>query len=327
MAAGFCCIDLNIKGVPCCFQASYLADFPCRHFNVTYSFYYYGQPYSFQTPCCTQRRNAGFACCADFCTHLHPALCGGSSIFLVKKICHFLKPLESSWKFALAGHFGNFEFINLAQFVVDAYSTAERGGPTICPSKNLVFRAFDLSTFANTKVVILGQDPYHQPGRADGLAFSMNREELGSRGLICGSLNNILKELKEDGYPPIIPSCCLDGWAREGVLLLNSVLTVEAGTPNSHAERGWEHFTDAVIRALNSRENLVFILWGKDAQKKRVLIDPTKHKVIESGHPSSLALSKRNQRPFLGSKPFSEANRYLEEKNQDPIPWERMSFI
>jgi uracil-DNA glycosylase len=183
----------------------------------------------------------------------------------------------------------------------------------IYPPKDIVFRALQLTPFEKTKVVILGQDPYHGEGEANGLAFSVNN---GIK--IPPSLRNIFKELQNDlGYSPPT-SGDLTAWAKQGVLLLNSVLTVKKDFPASHRNLGWQKYTDSLISELSSKkENLVYILWGKYAQEKITLIDGSKHMVIQSPHPSPFSAN----RGFFGSKPFSKTNTYLKSKGISEIDW------
>ncbi|MGA9658020.1 MAG: uracil-DNA glycosylase, partial [Asticcacaulis sp.] len=186
-------------------------------------------------------------------------------------------------------------------------------GRQIYPSKDTIFRALDLTPPDQVRVVIIGQDPYHGEGQAHGLAFSVPD---GAR--IPPSLLNIYKELYSDlGIPPARQGC-LEPWAQQGVLLLNSVLTVEAGKPGSHKNRGWERFTDAVIRTVNTLpQPVVFILWGAYAQKKAAFVDTSRHLVLCSVHPSPLSAYGG----FFGSRPFSKANAFLLEKGFTPIDW------
>ncbi len=187
-------------------------------------------------------------------------------------------------------------------------------GKTIYPPAPDVFKAFSLTPFSRVKVVILGQDPYHGPKQAMGLSFSVNK------GVpFPPSLRNIFKELKSDlGLEPP-ESGDLSPWAREGVLLLNSTLTVEEGLAGSHASFGWQQFTDRVIQALNHHpQGVVYVLWGAYAKKKIELIDKNKHGIIASAHPSPLSAS----RGFLGSKPFSQANEWLARHNRGKVNWE-----
>ena len=183
----------------------------------------------------------------------------------------------------------------------------------IFPPKKQIFRALELTPFENIKVVILGQDPYHGEGEANGLAFSVNK---GIK--LPPSLRNIYKELESDlGVKPPIQGD-LTSWAKQGVLLLNSVLTVEKDKPGSHRNIGWEEYTDSIIKEISDKkENIVFILWGKYAQSKKDLIDERKHLVISSPHPSPFSARKG----FFGSKPFSTTNTYLKSKGKKEIDW------
>jgi len=199
-------------------------------------------------------------------------------------------------------------FAKLERFVEE-----ERRQFTIYPSEEDVFSAFRLTPYAQVRVLVLGQDPYHGPGQAHGLAFSVQPGVAPPP-----SLMNIFKELKSD--LGVAPSCggSLVSWARQGVLLLNAVLTVRQSQPNSHAGRGWEEFTDAVIRAVGARsEPAVFLLWGNYARKKKKLIDTRRHEIIESPHPSPLSASGG----FFGSRPFSRINDALMLRGQEPIDW------
>lgn len=181
------------------------------------------------------------------------------------------------------------------------------------PSEANIFQAFKHCSLENLKVVIIGQDPYHSEGQAHGLSFSVQR---GIK--IPPSLKNIYKELKEDMGIEIPDHGCLENWAKEGVLLLNNVLTVEKSKAGSHQKKGWEKFTQAVIQLINEeKENVVFILWGVPAQKKEKLLDTDKHFIIKSVHPSPLS----SYRGFFGSKPFSSCNKYLKEKGLVEIDW------
>lgn len=183
----------------------------------------------------------------------------------------------------------------------------------IYPEGKNIFEAFKLTPFEKVKVVIIGQDPYHGPGQAHGLCFSVQK---GVK--VPPSLVNIYKELKEDLGTPIADHGYLENWAREGVLMLNNVLTVEKGKAASHHGKGWELFTDKIIEVLNEKkENLVFILWGSPAQKKGKSIDTSKHFVIKSVHPSPLS----SYRGFFGSKPFSQTNSFLASKGLKAINW------
>lgn len=185
---------------------------------------------------------------------------------------------------------------------------------TVYPRQQDIFKAFELTPFAAVKVVILGQDPYHQPGQAHGLAFSVPTSQK-----IPPSLQNIYKELLSDCQITPPQHGCLTQWAAQGVLLLNSVLTVTRAQPAAHQNQGWERFTDEVIQLLNQeREQLVFLLWGSYAQKKGHWIDPKRHCVLKAPHPSPLSA----HRGFLGCRHFSKANAYLEQTDQTPICWE-----
>lgn len=207
---------------------------------------------------------------------------------------------ENTWNDILAPEFEKPYFTELMNFVDTAYSST-----TVYPSKDKIFEAFNLAPFNKVKVIILGQDPYHEPDQAQGLCFYVPPSVKAPP-----SLKNIAKEL---GKMPDLLS-----WANQGVLLLNATLTVEAHKAGSHQKKGWEEFTDAAIKALaDKRENLVFILWGAYAQKKGAFIDRSRHLVIESAHPSPLSA----RRGFFGSQPFSKANAYLNEKNITPIIW------
>lgn len=217
--------------------------------------------------------------------------------------------LEASWKEALGDEFDKEYFKNLAQFVRAEYSHA-----VVYPPPKNIFRAFELCPFDQVKVVILGQDPYHGAGQANGLCFAV-----GGDIALPPSLKNIFKEVESDLEEPLVHRTGdLERWARQGVLLLNATLTVRASSAGSHQNRGWEEFTDAVVRALNEKkEHLVFILWGNYARQKGAHIDRARHCVIESAHPSPFSASSG----FFGSKPFSKANAYLKAHNKKPIDW------
>ena len=189
-----------------------------------------------------------------------------------------------------------------------------RVGHEIYPPRGTWFKAFEYSSFSSTKVVILGQDPYHGEGQAEGLSFSVPK---GMR--IPPSLRNIYKELDQDDVDFTNPGHGhLENWAKQGVLLLNSVLTVEKNSPASHANQGWEVFTDQVITLLNdNKDNLVFLLWGAYANKKSVLIDTNKHLILSAAHPSPFSAHKG----FFGCKHFSKTNSYLKSSNQELIDW------
>ncbi len=216
--------------------------------------------------------------------------------------------IEKSWKNALADEFGKPYFESLVRFLHKEKSEGQR----IYPPGSQIFRAFDLTPVDNLKVVILGQDPYHGPGQAHGLSFSV------SAGVPAPpSLKNIFKEIESDlgvrmsGYPD------LEKWARQGVLLLNAVLTVRAGVAASHSKIGWEEFTDAVIRYISDNcEGVVFLLWGNFARSKSALIDRSRHHVLEAAHPSPLARGA-----FFGCRHFSQTNTLLKAQGKTPIDW------
>lgn len=217
--------------------------------------------------------------------------------------------IEPSWKKVLTEEFTKAYFDTLTSFVKESYKTQ-----TTYPPPKEIFRAFDKTPFESVRVVILGQDPYHGPGQANGLAFSV-RESVNPPP----SLQNIYKEIESDlGIKKDRRNGNLEHWADQGVLLLNATLTVKANTPGSHQKKGWEEFTDAAIKALSEdRTNLVFILWGAYAQKKGAVIDRDKHLVISSPHPSPFSAD----RGFFGSKPFSKTNTYLQQQGLSPINW------
>ncbi|MGB4076495.1 MAG: uracil-DNA glycosylase [Minisyncoccia bacterium] len=225
--------------------------------------------------------------------------------------------IEPSWKAVLSGEFDEPYFAELAEFVKNEYKST-----TVFPPPKVMFRAFELTPFDEVRVVILGQDPYHGTGQANGLCFAV-----GEGMLLPPSLRNIYQELKSD-----LDSSCgdivsphmmnrggdLSGWGKQGVLLLNATLTVRAGSAGSHQNKGWERFTDAVIQKLSwGREHLVFILWGNYAKAKGAHIDREKHLVIESPHPSPFSAHSG----FFGSKPFSKTNDYLTSHSLPPIDW------
>ena len=216
--------------------------------------------------------------------------------------------IEPGWKEALSNEWQQDYFVNLTQFVRAEY----RSGLVFPPGRQ-IFAAFDATPFDAVKVVILGQDPYHGPGQANGLCFSVND------GIAFPpSLLNIFKEVHDDVGAPIPTSGDLSRWARQGVLLLNATLTVKAHMAGSHQGHGWEQFTDAVIRNLaDRREHLVFILWGSYAIKKGAFINRMKHLVLTSPHPSPLSA----HRGFFGNHHFSQANDYLIRHGQTPITW------
>jgi uracil-DNA glycosylase len=221
--------------------------------------------------------------------------------------------IKNDWDVLLAAEFEKPYFIMLMQVLKEAYCTE-----LIYPSESDLFAALQLTSYAATKIVILGQDPYHGPDQAHGLSFSVKP---GVQ--IPPSLRNIFKELQSDLGCSIPNHGCLLSWAEQGVLLLNSVMSVKAGQANSHKKIGWQPFTNRIISLLNEREApVIFILWGSDAQQKAEFITNKQHHVIQSVHPSPLS----SYRGFLGSKPFSEANRFLTENGESPIEWQIKSI-
>ena len=216
--------------------------------------------------------------------------------------------MEASWKQRLVPEFEKDYFVRLTEFV-----RAEYGRTTIYPPARLIFNAFDQCPFDATKVVIIGQDPYHGPGQAHGLCFSVLEGVPNPP-----SLQNIFKEIHSDLGKPLPANGDLTRWAQQGVLLLNATLTVQAHQAGSHQRKGWEEFTDAAIRSLaEEREHLVFILWGAYAQKKGAFIDRNKHLVLTSAHPSPLSAYNG----FFGNKHFSRANEYLRQHGLAEINW------
>ena len=216
--------------------------------------------------------------------------------------------IEQSWKSQLAAEWDKQYFINLTSFVREQYSTR-----TVFPPASKIFAAFDACPFETVKVIILGQDPYHDVGQANGLCFSV------SPGIpMPPSLVNIFREIHDDTGAEIPSDGDLSRWAKQGVLLLNSTLTVEAHRAGSHQGRGWEEFTDEVVmRLAKDREHLVFMLWGSYAIKKGAFIDRSRHMVLTSPHPSPLSA----YRGFFGNHHFSQANAYLSSHGQTPIIW------
>lgn len=215
--------------------------------------------------------------------------------------------IEPSWLKALETEFGQPYFTELKSFLVK-----EKGQHVIYPPGNRIFAAFDYTPFDEIKVVILGQDPYHGPGQANGLCFSVND------GIRCPpSLVNIFKELKDDIGCDAPVHGNLEGWAKQGVFLLNATLTVRQNAAGSHQNKGWETFTDAVIKTISDqKENVVFLLWGNYARNKAALIDGNKHLILTAAHPSPLARGA-----FFGSRHFSKTNAYLKSKGIEPINW------
>jgi uracil-DNA glycosylase len=217
--------------------------------------------------------------------------------------------IEDSWKETLSQEFKKPYFLQIATHL----KTEKLGGKTIYPPGGLIFNAFNTTSFDKTKVVILGQDPYHGPGQAHGLSFSVPKGIPPPPSLI-----NIFKELKQDIGMPIPGHGNLTHWAEQGVLLLNASLTVRANEPMSHAKIGWAEFTDGVISKVSTlKEHVVFLLWGKFAQEKQALVDETKHLVLKAAHPSPFSADKG----FFGCKHFSRANAWLASKGIDPIEW------
>ena len=216
--------------------------------------------------------------------------------------------IEKSWQEVLQTEFDKPYFENLVGFVKQEYASS-----TIFPPAGQIFSAFNTCPFNDVKVVILGQDPYHGPGQAHGLCFSVND------GIqFPPSLQNIFKEITSDLGIPMPNSGNLTRWAEQGVLLLNATLTVRASQAGSHQGKGWEEFTDAVIKIISEKaENVVFILWGSYAIKKKALIDATKHCILTAPHPSPLS----SYRGFFGCKHFSKTNEYLESVGKQPIEW------
>ena len=234
-----------------------------------------------------------------------------SSDALMRLVCfsNMDVKIENSWKSVLRDEFDKDYFVRLTEFVREEYRTAE----AVFPPGNKIFAAFDATPFDEVKVVILGQDPYHNYGQANGLCFSV-----GDSVQMPPSLVNIFKEVNSDTGAPIPTSGDLTRWARQGVLLLNATLTVRAHQAASHQGRGWEQFTDAAVAALSARrENLVFLLWGNYAKRKGAVIDRSKHLVLESAHPSPLSA----YHGFFGNHHFSRANAYLVEPGKATVVW------
>ncbi|MGY5847293.1 uracil-DNA glycosylase [Salegentibacter sp. HM20] len=217
--------------------------------------------------------------------------------------------ITQDWKKELQPEFEKEYFKNLWDFIAEEYQEYQ-----CYPASESLFAAFNFSRFQETKVVILGQDPYHGPGQAHGLSFSVND------GVnFPPSLKNIFRELEQDTGKSIPFSGNLESWARQGVLLLNASLSVRQGQAGSHQKQGWEKFTDRVIEILSEkRENLVFLLWGSFAQKKEKLIDTNRHLVLKTGHPSPLSA---NRGYWFGNKHFSQTNEFLQKNGKEPIDW------
>ena len=220
-----------------------------------------------------------------------------------------MKLINNDWDDILSEEFDKPYYQSLRKFLDNEYKNK-----TIYPIPRHIYTALKLTPYKDTKVVILGQDPYHEPGQAHGLAFSVS---LNTQ--VPPSLINIYKEMKDDIGTYIPNNGFLKSWADQGVLLLNAVLTVEAHKANSHAGKGWEKLTDTIISKLNDKEEpVVFILWGRNARNKKVLINNPKHLIIESAHPSPLSAYNG----FFGSKPFSRTNNFLIQNNLKPINWQ-----
>ena len=222
---------------------------------------------------------------------------------------HTMVNFGNDWDRVLAGEFEKEYYLKLREFLINEYKTQE-----VYPPMGDIFNALKYSAYDETKVVILGQDPYHQPGQAHGLCFSVNK---GVK--IPPSLVNIYKEMKEDLNIDQPAHGYLADWARQGVLLLNATLTVRRSEPNSHKGKGWEIFTDRVIELLNRREKpMVFILWGANAKAKEALITNPDHLILTGAHPSPLSAFNG----FFGGAYFSRANRFLEATGQEPVDWQ-----
>ncbi|MGX5820591.1 uracil-DNA glycosylase [Chitinophaga lutea] len=218
--------------------------------------------------------------------------------------------IESSWKEALKDEFQKSYFEQIVMFLKHEKAL----GKTIYPAGNLIFNAFEKTPFHQVKVVILGQDPYHGPGQAHGLCFSVQKGVKPPPSLV-----NIYKELHKDIGMSIPATGDLTPWAESGVLLLNAMLTVRDGEPASHSKIGWETFTDAVIRRVSDQlEGVVFLLWGKFAQDKQILIDATRHHVLKAAHPSPFSADKG----FFGCRHFSRANELLIRQGKEPVNWQ-----
>ncbi|MCR4564618.1 MAG: uracil-DNA glycosylase [Bacteroidales bacterium] len=216
--------------------------------------------------------------------------------------------IEESWKEVLSDEFEKPYFQEMAAFL----HRRKEQGAVIYPRGKDIFKAFELTPFYRVKVVILGQDPYHNPGQAMGLSFSVPDEVPAPP-----SLKNIFKEIESDLGVRLSGRPNLEKWALQGVLMLNATLTVEAGQANSHSRIGWQTFTDKVIEKLSQeREGIVFLLWGRFAREKKALIDGTKHLVLEAAHPSPLAGGA-----FFGCRHFSQTNQWLASRGQEPIDW------
>lgn len=217
--------------------------------------------------------------------------------------------IPADWADVLQTSINSSSFDTLETFLLDEWQQH-----TVFPEKENIFNAFKLTPFDQVKVLILGQDPYHDDGQAHGLCFSV---QTGTK--IPPSLRNIYKEMDADLDIEPASHGCLENWAKQGILLLNTVLTVRAHQANSHQKKGWEQFTDDVIQRLNQeKDGIIFVLWGNSAQKKGPLIDDQKHVILSSAHPSPLSA----RHGFFGSKPFSRINQILEKQGQEPIDWQ-----
>ena len=223
--------------------------------------------------------------------------------------------INESWQKIMAEEFNKPYYLALSKFLDDEV----KNGEVVLPSAQKLFSAFNMTPFEKVKVIILGQDPYHNIGQAEGLSFSVSAGQK-----LPPSLKNIFKELKADLEIPMPDSGSLEKWAKQGVLLLNSILSVRAHQPGSHRQKGWELFTDEIIKQLSLRRaGLVFLLWGKYAQDKEKLIDSKKHHILLSAHPSPFSAYKG----FLGCKHFSQTNEILNLQNKTPINWDTQENI
>lgn len=227
--------------------------------------------------------------------------------------------LERSWLNIVGAEFDQRYMVGLEEFL-----RKRAAGRKIYPDDSEIFNALNLTSFENVNVVIIGQDPYHGEGQANGLCFSV-RKGVG----LPPSLRNIYKEIGREYNRPDVPAHGdLTGWAQQGVLLLNTILTVEQGNAHSHKDKGWEKFTNAIVTAVSEkREHVVFLLWGCYAQKKGALINRNKHKVLKATHPSPFSARRRDTAagcPFLGCGHFKDANDYLKEQGIEPIDWQRI---
>lgn len=218
--------------------------------------------------------------------------------------------LEASWKERLLQECSKPYFLEIRHFL----KVEKAAGKTIYPPGPEIFQAYTWTPFEQVKVVIIGQDPYHGPGQAHGLCFSVRKGVKPPPSLV-----NIFKELRDDLGLPIPAHGCLEAWAKQGVFLLNAMLTVEKDKPASHRYIGWQYFTDATIQAISAKkEHVVFLLWGAFAQQKEALIDQSKHLVLKAAHPSPFSADKG----FFGCRHFSQANEWLKQKHLDPVHWQ-----